>query len=1125
MENSTNLIKIKFLFIILFFVFQPHFVCAYSQETTHPALTQEIVRWYNEKYTLTAFDDSEGELIIQGSIDEDSDARFMNHFYDPVHNIGLSVRGLETWPTSKEWGINTSIQKGWEQGVVKEYFSGSEDFSWDRAIYEYAWGNKERGLLSLGHVIHLIEDLTVPDHTRDDPHPPYFEFGSPYEGWTKKFNRENIKIEGLEGKSPITLSTIEDYFYSIASYSNNNFLSKDTIKDRWGYKNFNLPIFSDQEYSVEALNDGQFYRINYSQNDSDRYRLVSLGFRTLGSDEFKKTLVVPGDLIMSDYWRLLSRQAVLGGAGVLKLFRDEVAKEMQTHRLKDKNTPKGLFNVWGSGNSVTASLFLATPQDVVEPEVHVATGVVPSAPQPVVPSIAQVAASPVVIPVITPPQVLGAASIPPSNPAPIFIPGFGGGMPAPASGFVVSPSVSSGGSPAVEVLDVTAPEFDFSIQECATSLSTDSCVLATSTVHLSWSSADVDIDAFELSQDGSVATTTKDLGFAITLSSGKTMFSLRARDTAGNFSATKTLEVIIPGRVLVINEVNWAGSHTSGDDQWIELYNPTDSTLNLAGFTLYSVDRSEFSIPLSGAVSSRGFYLIERDEQSVSDITADLLIPGGTRISSAGERLVLAYASTTIDETFSCLNWCDKGRRNAVDVLSMERIDSDLPGADKESWISAVAALANGRDRAGDPIHATPGKRNSVSYLVNNGKDIESDVLLTKAQSPYVLARVQTIAPEATLRIEPGVIIKSNVLGGLSVSGKIMAEGTDTEPIVFTALTDDAYGGDTNNDSSATTPAPGSWKNISFTRGTEGSVIDHAIIRYGGNDTFEKSNLSAASAAFTLSNSISELALERGLYLDSSTSTITDTIFRGMTRPTRGFGATVESGGGSVFRGNTFEGNDRGLYVNGAGGRYEDNIFTNNTSRAFELIAGVNPIISGTSGSGNGLNGILLNSRIAVAQSTTTLNKNNAFPYVVSRETGGATLSSGEAVVLGPGATLKIDAVLGNTGGNFEVRGTVEEPVLFTALADDSDGNDAQNNGTGRVSRIRFSGIRMDSAAQSYIEHARFQFLDVAVQYSASSLAVLKNSSFSVNDYYYPVPLSDGSRLPGDVIENIKFEN
>ena len=148
----------------------PFFTFAYDDDTTHPALTQEIIKLFNSEFKSLKLSDTDAEQIIQGSIDEDLETRWMQHFYDPVYNRGLTILGQE-WMTSKEWSQNTLAQaglNGFLAGTLTSFFSDEDDYSWDRAIYEYAWGDKKRGLLALGHVLHLIEDTSVPDHTRNE---------------------------------------------------------------------------------------------------------------------------------------------------------------------------------------------------------------------------------------------------------------------------------------------------------------------------------------------------------------------------------------------------------------------------------------------------------------------------------------------------------------------------------------------------------------------------------------------------------------------------------------------------------------------------------------------------------------------------------------------------------------------------------------------------------------------------------------------------------------------------------------------------------------------------------------------------------------------------------------------
>ncbi|OGH80891.1 MAG: hypothetical protein A3I29_00625 [Candidatus Magasanikbacteria bacterium RIFCSPLOWO2_02_FULL_44_11] len=186
MENKRN-IKFVLLFIwggTLFVL--PFFTFGYDDKTTHPALTQEIVKFFNASFPEKQILSADAEKIIQGSIDEDAETRWLYHFYDPVYNRGLVLEddafpkdpnlalvasgARSEWESSKVWGTNSELQSGLMEnlsaGIFTEYFSGDEDYSWDRAIYEYAWEDKNRGLSSLGHVLHLIEDASVPDHTR-----------------------------------------------------------------------------------------------------------------------------------------------------------------------------------------------------------------------------------------------------------------------------------------------------------------------------------------------------------------------------------------------------------------------------------------------------------------------------------------------------------------------------------------------------------------------------------------------------------------------------------------------------------------------------------------------------------------------------------------------------------------------------------------------------------------------------------------------------------------------------------------------------------------------------------------------------------------------------------------------
>ena len=335
MENRKLVILLSFII----FVF-PTFVFAYEPETAHRGLTHDIIRYFEYFYPNKLSGDDK-QAIEKGAVDEDNGARALNHFYDPVYDKGILH-------TSKEWATNTLAQARTSVSytaslgnIANAYFSSQSDYSWERAIYEYAHGDKNRGMKSLGHILHLIEDATVPDHTRDDPHPPFFdkvfEQESPYEHFTNRFTANNINVSKkliTEGRKPTLYNSLGEYFDKLATYSNSNFFSKDTIFSK-KYKGPTI-IFE----KTDRLSNNEFYNFGYSTDNNKNFKLVRIKKEVnLKEGIFDISYFIDDydHLILTDYWNLLSEAAVQNGAGVIKLFFDEVEKERKTLALYDKN--------------------------------------------------------------------------------------------------------------------------------------------------------------------------------------------------------------------------------------------------------------------------------------------------------------------------------------------------------------------------------------------------------------------------------------------------------------------------------------------------------------------------------------------------------------------------------------------------------------------------------------------------------------------------------------------------------------------------------------------------------------------------------------------------------------------
>ncbi|OYV87592.1 MAG: hypothetical protein B7Z63_02125, partial [Ignavibacteriae bacterium 37-53-5] len=120
-----------------------------------------------------------------------------------------------------------------------------------------------------------------------------------------------------------------------------------------------------------------------------------------------------------------------------------------------------------------------------------------------------------------------------------------------------------------------------------------------------------------------------------------------------------------------------------------------------------------------------------------------------------------------------------------------------------------------------------------------------------KTNIPYVFKNY-TVASNATLTVAPGVILKFFNGAGLTVNKGLNAVGgfTADSTIVFTDYRDDFYGGDTNADSTATTPNSyyAGWSGIAFADQSLDNLcqLSHCIIRYAG--------LSYSGAAITTTN-------------------------------------------------------------------------------------------------------------------------------------------------------------------------------------------------------------------------------------------------------------------------------
>jgi hypothetical protein len=150
---------IFFVFLFVLFGLKP--VWSYDDELTHPKITKAIIEKWNiiSEHRIGL---AEEKWIIEGSIKEDWPAtRSTNHFYDPIRDRGLNiVKGVPSFNSAVDWAKSSFLQKK-DLGA---------DYSWETAINSYKQGDYKKAFLSLGHILHLLEDMSVPAHVRNDQH-------------------------------------------------------------------------------------------------------------------------------------------------------------------------------------------------------------------------------------------------------------------------------------------------------------------------------------------------------------------------------------------------------------------------------------------------------------------------------------------------------------------------------------------------------------------------------------------------------------------------------------------------------------------------------------------------------------------------------------------------------------------------------------------------------------------------------------------------------------------------------------------------------------------------------------------------------------------------------------------
>ncbi|TWU39629.1 carboxypeptidase regulatory-like domain-containing protein [Novipirellula artificiosorum] len=337
------------------------------------------------------------------------------------------------------------------------------------------------------------------------------------------------------------------------------------------------------------------------------------------------------------------------------------------------------------------------------------------------------------------------------------------------------------------------------------------------------------------------------------------------------------------------------------------------------------------------------------------------------------------------------------------------------------------AFLAASMDLASNPMFqgiTTAG--NQWNSVLVDGGTLPGDTVWDDPDIVYTPTGEITVPVGTTLTLAAGQVVKMGFAGSrIGVDGTLLANGTEDAPVIFTSLTDDSAGGDTNDNG----PSGGwsrSWQQIEFTDTSTGSELNHIELRYGG----------AADAGRT----------QYQLYVNGGELTLNDAVIRGGMHGMR----IVESD--PVINNITF---------------------LNNEFHAASMDLKSNPTIRGDIRvDGNRLNGLLVDAGTIDSDATWD------DPGIAYVPTGRITVAEDVTLTIAPGQVIKFLAGEPiEVGGRMLAQGTSDEHIVFTSVVDDSVLGDTNDNGpSGGWAGVCAGLSFLATNTESHLDYAEIRF-------------------------------------------------
>jgi hypothetical protein len=312
--------------------------------------------------------------------------RSRNHFHNPINNSGFS--GI--WDTGLLSGISAIA---WAMQPVSSQSCGYYSWNDARDYYYNALTSTSKAtretnfadtFRAIGQSMHMVQDMSVPEHTRNNGH----YFFSYYESWAKDLNISDFSAIPFTPSAAFPLS-INNLFdtdqYSgtnpcitvqstigLAEYSNANFLSPDTI-----FTGFDYPAYSDTAARIEpdpATGENILYLDKVANGANINYFARARRFYNYLPADYKKlALTLNDEKVYANYASLLIPRSIGYSSQVLSyFFRGKLDVEMVQEGLKVKNISDetisgGTFKLYYDNADGERNLLTSTTANTLAP--------------------------------------------------------------------------------------------------------------------------------------------------------------------------------------------------------------------------------------------------------------------------------------------------------------------------------------------------------------------------------------------------------------------------------------------------------------------------------------------------------------------------------------------------------------------------------------------------------------------------------------------------------------------------------------------------------------------------------------------------------------------------------------